>query len=369
MIDPPIINEKLQERTIQGNLRRLVDHSHLKDFSSNDYLGLARNMKIKELFEQELTHYDRLFSGGTGSRLLSGNLEIHQNVEEFLAAYFKGEGALLFNSGYVANQGLISAIAGKMDTILYDQLSHVCIKEGVWLSRSTSYSFRHNDLNDLEEKLKKAKGSVYVITESIFSMDGDISPLKEIIALCEKYNAYLIVDEAHSTGIYGEGSGYLVENELENKVFARVYTFGKAVGYHGACIVGSAKLRDYLVNFCRTFIYTTSLPPDSAIKIRVLLKYIRDHPEMKDNLIKMISLFRTTIRVNTNSYTAIQPVLIRGNDTCRYVASHLQENGFDVRPILSPTVRKGEERIRISLHAHNAPEDVQELAREINAVI
>ena len=369
MIDPPIIKRRLQERESKGNKRKLRDQTHLQDFSSNDYLGLARNEDLRQFQKKYLSRYGRLTLGGTGSRLLSGNTNVYEEVEEFLSKYFKAESALIFNSGYMANQGLISAVATRGDTVIYDQLSHICIKEGAWLSRATSYSFLHNDLMDLESRLRSAKGTKFVITESVFSMDGDFSPLEELVSLCQKHGAYLIVDEAHSTGVYGEGAGLLVEKNLQDKVFACIYTFGKGPGFHGACVTGTKALKEYLINFCRTFIYTTSFPPTDILKIRSIFEFISENPGLHDQLMDRIRLFKKDMGNRSISDSAIQPVIIPGNEKCRNVADRLQELGFDVRAILSPTVKKGEERLRVSLHVHNSQEDVKRLAGEIISVI
>lgn len=351
------LKEKLDERVRNGSIRALKDNSHLIDFVSNDYLGLSRSEELSARISRRFSNENQ-GNGGTGSRLLSGNNQLYERVEAFLAEIFQSESALIFNSGYAANQALVSSVAGKGDTILYDQLSHVCLKEGAWLSRATTVSFGHNDLADLEIKLKRAEGRVFVLTESVFSMDGDMAPLAAIVGLCEKYEAYLIVDEAHSTGVYGErGSGVLVEENLTDRVFARVYTFGKGMGVHGACVAGSKILTDFLINFGRPFIYTTSLPPHSIISIEESFKYLNEHIGLQSELQNRIRLFRENWEESI-SETAIQPILIGSNEKARAISDKLQQKGYDVRPILSPTVKKGTERLRISLHVHNTEEEV-----------
>ncbi len=358
------LKEKLEERQQKGLLRTLSSENGLIDFLSNDYLGLARNQELGDRIAFRSKKEDFLGNGGTGSRLLSGNHSAYSKLENYLFGVFRSEATLVFNSGYAANQALVSCVAGKGDTILYDQLSHVCLKEGAWLSKAQSFAFGHNDLEDLEQKLERAKGRVFVITESVFSMDGDEAPLAEIIQLTQKFNAYLIVDEAHSTGTFGEGgSGYLVEKGLAKDVFARVYTFGKGMGVHGACVAGSQTLIDYLINFGRTFIYTTSLPPHSVISIEESFRFVAGHPELQTQLNKKIGLFRSL--VSTSSKTSIQPMLIPGNQEVRRVASELQDAGFNVRPIVSPTVMEGTERLRICLHAFNTDQEIQGLTKKL----
>lgn len=358
------LQQKLDERSKKGNLRALGDYSHLVDFVSNDYLGLSRNEQLS-IQIAEKTFKNHVSNGGTGSRLLSGNHPYYISAEDYLKGLFNAESVLIFNSGYAANQALVSSVAEKGDTILYDQLAHVCLKEGAWLSRAETVAFRHNDLQDLESRLKRSMGRVFVLTETIFSMDGDYAPIKEMVELCEKHGAYLIVDEAHSTGVLGKsGSGLLVDLGLENRLFARVYTFGKAMGVHGACVAGSKTLTDYLVNFGRPFIYTTSLPPHSVISIEESFRFLSDNQYLQKELKDSINFFRSLWK-SSLSETAIQPVMIGDNVKAREVSNTIQKEGFDVRPILSPTVQRGTERLRISLHVYNTED---EIARMVNCL-
>ncbi len=362
------LQKKLDERAEKGNLRSLRDSSHLMDFVSNDYLGLSRNCELADRIRKREIGENAL-NGGTGSRLLSGNHKYYIQAEAYLRDVFNAESVLIFNSGYAANQAIVSSVAGKGDTILYDQLAHVCLKEGAWLSRAETVAFRHNDLHDLEARLKRAQGNVFVLTETIFSMDGDVAPILEMVELCEKYGAYLIVDEAHSTGVVGAGgSGLLMDLGVEDRIFARVYTFGKGMGVHGACVAGSKTLTDYLVNFGRPFIYTTSLPPHSVIAIHESFKYLDENPPLQDQLNIKINLFRS-LWSDSLSETAIQPVMIGDNQKARDISQQLQKKGFDVRPILSPTVQRGTERLRISLHVHNSDEEIEKLVQEMIKLI
>ncbi len=366
-MDFDFLKKKLDERQNSGNLRQLPGQTGLMDFVSNDYLGLAKNVELAETIRhREMKESPQI--GSTGSRLLSGNHAYYARAEEKLKAVFEAQAVLIFNSGYHANQALVSSVAEKGDTIIYDLLAHVCLKEGAWLSKADTIAFRHNDLEDLEQKLKQAKGRKFVVTETVFSMDGDIAPLHEIVKLCEKYNGYLIVDEAHSTGTFGkDGSGLLNDLKLSSRVFARVYTFGKAMGVHGACVAGSQVLIDYLVNFGRPFIYTTALPPIGLISIQESFNYLGRHPELQEQLKGIIALFRTNFP-DSMSTTAIQPVIIGSNDGAREVSSGLKEHGFEVRPILSPTVQKGKERLRISLHTFNSEDEIVQLTSILKSI-
>ncbi|XOV94039.1 MAG: aminotransferase class I/II-fold pyridoxal phosphate-dependent enzyme [Bacteroidota bacterium] len=367
-MDEDFLKKKLDERYSSGNLRQLPRQSGLMDFVSNDYLGLARNAELASIIritEDEI----RPVIGSTGSRLLSGNHPFYEEVENQLKSVFDSEAVLVFNSGYHANQSLVSSIAEKGDTIIYDQLSHVCLKEGAWLSKADTIAFRHNNLNDLEQKLVLTKGRKFVVTETIFSMDGDIAPLEDIIEICEKYEAYLIIDEAHSTGAFGKaGSGLLNEKGLAQRVFARVYTFGKAMGVHGACVAGSQTLINYLINFARPFIYTTGLPPLSLIAISESFKYLKDHLNLQNELKSRIQTFRNGFS-DAMSETAIQPIIIGSNEKAKKISGMLADDGFDVRPILSPTVQKGKERLRISLHTFNSEDQIHLLTSTLNRVI
>lgn len=367
-MDLDYLSEKLDERVKSGNIRQLSSNVAGVDFVSNDYLGLAQNRELADLIGKRIGQ-EQVPNGGTGSRLLSGNYSQYTETEGMLAKLFDSEATLIFNSGYAANQALVSAVAERGDTIIYDQLSHVCLKEGAWLSKAATTSFEHNDLESLERKLTLATGKKFVLTESIFSMDGDVAPLREIVDLCEKHQAYLIVDEAHSTGVLGPaGSGMLVEQGLHHRVFARVYTFGKGMGVHGACVAGPQLLIDYLINFGRPFIYTTSLPPHSIISIQESFKYLAANPHLQENLQAKIALFRSLWHKSL-SHTAVQPVMIGSSDGARRISAQLQHQGFDVRPILSPTVKKGTERLRISLHVHNSDEEIYALINALSSLM
>ena len=371
----PTMQQKMAERRAKGNLRSLPELDLPYDFTSNDYLGLARSVGLQQNIERRTKEMGFPSHGSTGSRLLSGNSVFAMELEQKLASLFHGEGALLFNSGYSANLALISSVAQKGDTILYDQLSHVCLKEGAWLSKAQSFAFRHNDLEDLESRLRRAAGNVFVVVESVYSMDGDMAPLSEMVTLCESYGARLIVDEAHSTGTFGEqGIGLVCELGLEDSFFARVYTFGKAMGVHGAAVVGSADLIDFLVNFGRPFIYTTAMPLHSLVAIEQSFDFLAGMPNVQQALRQNIESFIVDFPQNKSiqrlkSETSIQPLLLPGNERARSMATRLQTEGYDVRPILSPTVREGEERLRICLHSYNTKEEIKGLCQILSQVI
>lgn len=357
--------KQLENRKNVGGYRQLrLPADRLIDFSSNDYLGLAQSEEVYANGHQFVDN------GSAGSRLLSGNKQYHVDAEEYIRDFFHAEAALLFNSGYMANLGVLSCIPQKGDTVLMDELSHICMKEGVRLSRAKYFNFKHNDLADLRKKLNVAEGNVFIVVESVYSMNGDQAPLVELLAIAKEYKAAVIVDEAHSTGLYGEvGAGLCCSLGVENEVFARIYTFGKAVGAHGAAVVGSQVLKDYLINYSRQFIYTTALPYHSVRIIQNALVHRKKHPELWTQLQANIELFRKELHPEINrldSQHPIQGVLLDNVEQTLSLAKYLQESGFDIRPILSPTVPKGQERIRICLHAFNSAKEVSSLCHHIN---
>ena len=359
---PLFIQQRLEEQRKNLALRQLqVAKPGQVDFTSNDYLGLASAGLV--------TIPDSFTHGSTGSRLLSGNFTAAQDLENTIALFHHTPAAVLYNSGYSANLGILSCIAREGDTILYDLLSHASIRDGIKLSRAQAFPFLHNDLEDLERRLKQPAGSVYVVTESLFSMDGDPAPLKEIVELCEKYGAYLIVDEAHATGVVGKkGEGLVQSLGLEQQVFARIHTFGKALGCHGAAVMGSLALKDYLLNFSRPLIYTTSLPPSAIEAIRISYTLFPEMDFERKHLARLADVFQSLHFPfeKLSSSSPIQALMIPGNEKVSDTARHLQMRGFDCRPIRYPTVPKNKERIRIILHAFNKEDEITRLCEELN---
>ena len=270
---PKKLTIKLKLREENNSLRSLKTPSNLVDFSSNDYLGFAKSETIFDKTHQFLVDKGIKQNGATGSRLLSGNHQLYNEVETFLSDFHQTESATIFNSGYDANIGFFSSVPQRNDIILYDEFIHASIRDGIQLSNAKSFKFNHNDIANLEEMLKRMQhnnSDIYVVTESVFSMDGDTPNLTSISKICKKNNAFLIIDEAHAVGVFGEkGFGIVQELNLQNDVFARIITFGKALGSHGAAILGSTQLQNYLVNFARSFIYTTGLSPHSLATVKI----------------------------------------------------------------------------------------------------
>lgn len=357
----------LERRRKSGNLRELKVFEGA-DFCSNDYLGLAR-FPIKA---------GALGSGSTGSRLITGHASALEHLEERLAAFHGFEAALLFSSGYAANTGLLSCIAGAEDAILSDDLIHASLIDGIRLSRAQRQRFVHNDLEDLQAKLdvlsSQISGQIYVVVEAVYSMDGDKAPLQDICALCQNYNASLIVDEAHSIGIHGdEGRGLVCELGLEEQVFAAIYTFGKAAGFHGAVITGASVLRDYLVNFCRPFIYTTAPSPQTVAETGLAYDRLQGADPERDALRSVLSYFATHVKNQAlegahwlDSDSPIQGLVISGNERAKACAAYLQEHDLAVKAILSPTVAEGAERLRLSLHSFNTQAEMDGLTTHLS---
>jgi 8-amino-7-oxononanoate synthase len=368
----PFLSRSLNKRKEQNAFRKLIANNKLIDFCSNDYLGLASSLVLQTEIEKEFHASDHPVNGSGGSRLLAGNSVYAENLEKKIASFHHADSGLIYNSGYDANVGLFSALGQKDASIIYDELIHASVHDGIKMSSAASFMFRHNDLFHLEERLKTAEGTVFVAVESIYSMDGDEALLQDISDLCKKYKANLIVDEAHATGVTDNGGKGLVQKyNLESEVFARVHTFGKALGCHGAIVLGNQLLRDYLINFSRSFIYTTALPFHSLVSINQAYDLMQKSGSEIKTLQDLIREFKLQCANNPEihlieSTSPVQSIIISGNDRVKTIASQLREKGFDVRPILSPTVQKGKERLRICIHSFNTEEQIFNLVTLIS---
>jgi 8-amino-7-oxononanoate synthase len=379
----------LQQRKEQSLFRSLRTSENLVDFCSNDYLGFSRKIRLNS------ENIDSP-SGATGSRLLAGNTKFVEDLEQEIADFHGAEAGLIFNSGYDANVGLLSCIPQKNDVLLTDELIHASMIDGARLSYATRYKFKHNDVESLTFKLQSLeqnsqisvsdtisqntknppqptteiipqKSNTFIALESVYSMDGDLANLEEIAKLSQKYGANLIVDEAHATGVFGKnGKGLVSELGLEDHVFARIITFGKALGCHGAIVLGSKNLRDYLINFARSFIYTTAAPQHTHQSIQQAYQLLNFPDFSNEELHRLIRFFKQQTQQIPNleiieSISAIQCIIISGNENCRMVANKLQNKGLDIRPIVSPTVPKGKERLRICLHSFNTEKEILQI--------
>ncbi len=364
---------KLNERQTNNALRKLPLPKGLIDFSSNDYLGLAQNGAIFKNAANILKKKGVIANGATGSRLLTGNNGLYGELEVVLASFFGSESALVFNSGYDANIGFFSAVPQRTDVVFYDELAHASIRDGIGMGLAQSYKFKHNQLEGLSGQIdrtreRKPDSDIYVVTESVFSMDGDTPDLKALAELCISKGAYLVVDEAHAVGVFGSrGEGLLHELGLQDKVFARIVTFGKAMGCHGASVLGSDSLKSYLVNFARSFIYTTGMPPHSLATILAACEHLSISGEGRMQLMRNINFFKEQLRGHNleahfiPSDSAVHCCLVEGNEKVKNWSLQLQDKGFDVKPILSPTVPKGQERLRFCLHSFNTENEIKDV--------
>jgi 8-amino-7-oxononanoate synthase len=363
---PKYWKEKLNKRLETNSYRELRVFYGLTDFYSNDYLGIARDNTVTNMVNITTAGQKDHFNGATGSRLLSGNHIWARRCEYYLSQFYRSENAMLFNSGYDANLGIMACMADRNDTIIYDEFSHASIRDGIRLSISRSFSFAHNDLDDLKKKMAQATGQIFIVTESIFSMDGDVAPLKELAEICKEHDAYLIVDEAHAVGLFGKnGNGLVDELGLHNEVFIRVVTFGKGAGIHGAAAICNDEAKNFLVNFCRPFIYSTALPPNDCIAIMTTHEVMQEKTEERTLLKSYISYFRDKISQTSleliHGIGPICAVIIPGNQKVKDLSNLLITNGMGVLPVLSPTVPEGKERLRIILHSFNTKEEIDQL--------
>lgn len=371
---PKSLALKLEQREQNNSLRKLSLPNTLIDFASNDYIGFAKSETIFNETHSYLIENKIIQNGATGSRLLSGNHKIYEEAENYIAKFHQVESALIFNSGYDANVGFFGAVPQRNDIILFDELSHASIRDGIQLSNAKSYKFKHNDFEDLERIILKLSTdnqqptTIYVVTESVFSMDGDTPNLEELAQISNKYKCNLVVDEAHALGVFGDnGEGLIQMLGLQDAVFARIVTFGKGMGSHGAAIIGCNELKKYLVNFARSFIYTTGLSPHAVATILVAYQHLEIEKKALEQLRNTIIHFNQEKNILglkplfVRSKSAIQSGIIPGNQNVKSIANQLQEKGFDVKAILSPTVPEGQERLRFCLHSYNSKEEISEV--------
>lgn len=359
--------QRLLQRKKKGNLRELkVYHETGIDFCSNDYLGLLHDGLLHPFVEEEGLRLKEKLKRGYGagaSRLLSGNSSYYEELENEIALFHGAEAGLIFNSGYFANLGLISAITRPGDTIIYDSGVHASVHDAIKLNRLNAFPFRHHDLGHLTKRLQKVKKNAFVCVESIYSTNGSQSDLRSIQQICAQFEAHLIVDEAHATGWLGDkGRGGVHSIGIQEEVLARVHTFSKALGVQGAIVLGSRHLKDILINYARPLIYTTALPLQTLMNIRSAYRALNQFPELPQRLCRLIEKFNTLSQEKELPFlfskSPIQCFPIAGNEAARGLSFHLQSQGFHVLPLLSPTVRRGRECLRVCLHAFNNLEEI-----------
>jgi 8-amino-7-oxononanoate synthase len=368
---PSDAQSKLVEE-LERDLAELRARDQLRSFAqvadvnlcSNDYLGLAEDPRLKESVVEAVAASARV--GGTGSRLLSGHDEVWNDVEEEFAEFVGTEAALYFANGYAANLGLLSSLVGKGDLVFSDELNHASLIDGIRLSGARKEIYPHRDLNALERALRTHESEQrrkLIVTESVFSMDGDIADAKTLHGLAERYGASLIVDEAHATAVHGPGgAGIVAEMGLTHEVFATVHTCGKALASAGAFVCGSRVLREFLINHARTLIFSTAMPPYMAKQIRAALRLAKGMDSERESLLTNSAELITSLRGDgwdvSGSASQIVPVIIGSNEKALSAAAFLQGYGFGVRAIRPPTVAAGTARLRLSLTARFSREQV-----------
>jgi 8-amino-7-oxononanoate synthase len=369
-------------REMEGALAVLRERSQLRSFSqlpganfcSNDYLGLAEDDSLKRAVLEAVEKSSRV--GGTGSRLLSGHDRVWSELEEEFADFACTEAALYFSSGYAANVGLLTAVLGKGDVVFSDALNHASLIDGMRLSGARRVIYPHLDLNMLEEELRARRHETcrkMIVTESVFSMDGDIADLRSIQKLAERYGAAVIVDEAHATAVHGPGgAGMVAEAGRADEILAVVHTCGKALASAGGFVCGSKLLRDYLVNHARTLIFSTAMPPYMAGQIRAALNIAKQMNWQRESLLCKARRFALALCSDgwkvPGTDSQIIPVIVGGNDQALAAAQFLQRKGFAIRAIRPPTVPVGSARLRLSLTASITEDDLERLRESIRAL-
>jgi len=342
------------------------------DFASNDYLALAGAPRMKQAVAAALEAGTPIGAGG--SRLLRGNCQEHESLEAEAATFFGAETAIFFGNGYVANFAVLTTLPQRGDLLVLDSLVHASIHEGARAGRADIRDSRHNDPQSVEDtirdwRLQGGAGRVWIVAESLYSMDGDFAPLEELIAIADRHDAFLMVDEAHATGVYGQqGRGLTALYEgRENLVV--VHTCGKALGAAGALVTATRVLRDFMVNRCRPFIFSTAPSPLMAVAVREALLILQQEPERQQHLTSLIAFTHRQIGARGGWYSSgsqIVPYIVGDNARAMTLASALQARGFDIRGIRPPTVPAGTARLRISLTNNVGEDDVRAM---LDAVI
>ncbi len=368
---------KLNEREKEGILRSLPKIEKGIDFYSNDYLGFARHPAIQEFIKQDLESLNHIYlhqlNGSTGSRLISGQSNYLNNLEAEIAHFHEFESALIFNSGYTANLSLLSSLGDKSITFLYDEFCHASLIDGMRLSYAKRYKFKHNCLQDLENLLQKQSGICFIITESVFSMDGDLAPLTKIVELATQYQAQVIVDEAHALGLFGQnGKGLVQHLNLNEKIFACVFTYGKAFGSHGAAVCGSEHLKNYLINYARPFIYTTAPSLHQLAAIKAAYHEIKSQDYTK--LIQTKNqIFAKKLQAASPYYnisdSCIHILMLNDQQKAKNIAQKLLQANINIKAILAPTVAVGTERIRLVNHLFNTNKEENILLETLKSAL
>ena len=370
------LQQELEARAAQGLLRRrrtlgspqsphiVVDGSAYLSFCSNDYLGLANHPRLIAALQQGAQQWG---VGAGAAHLVSGHFEPHHRLEQELAAFVGKPAALLFSTGYMANLGAVQALVGKGDTVFADRLNHASLNDAMLLSRAAVKRYRHNDIAQLAALLEQTQaGRKLIITDAVFSMDGDLAPLPELLALCERHDAWLLVDDAHGFGVLGkQGRGSLAHCGIASKRIIYMATLGKAAGVFGAFVAAEQVVIDTLVNHARSYVYTTATPPALACAVLESLQLIGQGDALREHLRELIAQLRSGLAglpwELMPSDTAIQPLLVGDNQAALALSEGLRERGIRVAAIRPPTVPQGTARLRITLSAAHSESDVAQL--------
>jgi 8-amino-7-oxononanoate synthase len=355
------------ERLQRSHRHRSLTLAHGIDFTSNDYLGLARHPALREALIEALER-DGLVGAG-GSRLLRGHHEEHARLEAFAAAFFGVDKAIYFGSGFLANFALFTTLADRHDAVVFDERIHASVKEGIHASLAERYRARHNDLESYAAEVRRARErgarQIFVAVESVYSMDGDLAPLGALSDLAREFDAVLVVDEAHATGVFGARGRGLTEG-LQGMI--TLHTCGKALGVAGALVCASAETIDYLINRARPFIYSTALPPCLAAAVTRALRLVDEEPWRRERVLTLAKLAHAELNPDTPfAGSQIVPLIIGADEEAVAVAERVQEAGFDVRAIRPPTVPDGSARLRISINAGHTEEQIRALGAAVRA--
>jgi len=363
------------------HLKRTFRHRSLElrrgiDFTSNDYLGLSRHPALRDAIVRSLNTDSSV--GAAGSRLLRGHQSGHAELEGFAAQFFGSEKALYFSTGFLANYALFTGLPGRHDTIVFDALVHASVKEGIHASHAKHIKARHNDVNAFEDACKRARARgtkhLWLAVESVYSMDGDVAPIDDLLALARTFEAILIVDEAHATGILGGRGRGLAEGRHDDPVIT-LHTCGKGLGVAGALICAQATIVDYLVNTSRPFIYSTAPPEIVAVAVKRALQLIDEEPWRRDRLGELSEIARRTLsgingaNVPATATTQIVPVVIGAEERTLEVAEKCQDAGFDVRAIRPPTVPAGTSRLRVAISVDRTPDEITGLGLALSEAL
>ncbi len=375
------LQKELIQRKTDGLLRqrRLLDSpqaehiiandKHFLSFCSNDYLGLANRPELIAAMQKAAGDSG---VGSGASNLITGHHRYHDALEKQLAKFVEMPAALLFSTGYMANIGVIGALMGRHDAIFADKLNHACLNEGAYLSRAAFHRFAHNDVIALEKLLKESTAQHKLIAaDAVFSMDGDIAPLAEYLALCEQYDAYLYIDDAHGFGVLGEhGKGSLSHLNLKSPRIIMMATLGKAAGVAGAFVAGEQVVIDYLIQKANSYVYSTPAPPALSATLSAAVKLIENGDDLRAHLRLLIATFKANLTLKKwqilPSDTAVQPLVVGSNQAALALSEHLQALGILVPAIRPPTVPVNTARLRISLSAAHSVDDVLRLVNAIN---